>query len=170
MKAYWNSLNDRERWMLGVGVACCVAYLFYVLIYAPLHNAVADKSLQLAEKQTTLAWMQQARLEHKATETPQTLTNSQLLTLLANQLRSTSFQQFPYQLEQTGVGDIQLSFAQVPFNDFITWLWSINKKYTVSIKQFNAEHTDLGGVAKVMVVVTAAARHGRPKAEARSPR
>jgi len=155
VKAYWQNLNDRERWMLGLGVTFCIFYLFYLVVYAPLTTAIDDKSKQLREKQETLAWMQQIRHQPKTTHAPQSLTNTQLLTLIANQLRNTSFKQFPYQLQQTGVGEIQLSFDQVPFNPFMVWLWSLNQKYVVSIKQFSADHTDVAGVVKLMVVIAA---------------
>ncbi|WP_133128016.1 type II secretion system protein GspM [Legionella nagasakiensis] len=155
MNTYWNNLNDRERWTLGLGGLVCFFYLFYLLFYSPLTNAVKEKSQQIAEKKETLAWMQQVRMQYKAGKVPEALSNTQLLTLLANQLNHTSFQQFPYQLQQTGVGDIQLSFAQVPFNPFLQWLWSLNKNYAISMKQLSVERGDAQGVVKMQVVITA---------------
>ena len=152
-KIYWSNLNERERWTLGLGVVFCVFYMFYLLIYAPLANAVHNKSQLLIEKQETLAWMQQVRLEHKANKAPQTLTSSKLLTVLADQLNTTSFKQFPYHLQQTGVSDIQLIFDEVPYNAFIAWVWSVNEKYTISIKQLNIEHTDVPGVVKLTIII-----------------
>lgn len=153
VKAYWISLNERERWILGLGVIFCVVYLFYLLIYSPLANAVHNKSQQFLEKQETLVWMQQVRQQYKNKKAPQVLTSSKLLTVLADQLNATSFKRFPYQLQQTGVSDIQLIFDQVPYNGFITWLWSINEKYTISIKQLNIERTDTPGVVKLVLVI-----------------
>ena len=154
MKTYWTNLNNREQWMLGFGGVCCGFFLLYLLLYAPLINAVHNKTQQLIEKQETLVWMQQARLQRKTAKVPQVLNNSQLLTVLADHLKSTSFHRLPYQLQQTGSGDIQLSFDQVPYNAFITWLWSISRQYAFSIKQFNAERTDTPGVVKLMLTVT----------------
>ena len=51
MRAYWESLNNRERLMLSVGVVCLVCYLLYAFIYAPLTKAVHEKTNQLVEKQ-----------------------------------------------------------------------------------------------------------------------
>ena len=153
MKTYWNNLNERERWTLGFGGVCCFFFLLYLLLYAPLINAVHDKTQQLAEKQETLAWLQQARLQHKTVKAAQTLSSSQLLSVLANKLKSTSFHGFSYQLQQTGAGDIQLSFDQVPYNAFVTWLWTVSQNYAFSIKQLNAERTDTPGVVKLMVTI-----------------
>ena len=153
MNVYWSNLNERERWILSLGALFCVLYLFYLLIYSPLTSAVHDKSQQLAEKQETLVWMQHVRQQYKIKKAPETLTSSKLLTVLAEQLNATSFKQFPYQLQQTGASDIQLIFEKVPYNAFMSWLWSINEKYTISIKQLNAERTDTPGVVKLMIVI-----------------
>ena len=97
--------------------------------------------------------MQQVRQQSKNTKAPQTLTSSNLLTVLADQLNKSSFKQYPYQLQQTGVSDIQLIFDQVPYNAFIAWVWSVNEKYTISIKQLNVEHTELPGIVKLMMII-----------------
>lgn len=155
MKTYWYNLNDRERWMLGVGFFCCFFYLFYALLYSPLSTAVYNQSQQLSEKQLTLAWMEQVRHQHVTTKELNVLTSSKLLAVLATQLKSSSFRHFPYQLEQTGAGDIQLSFEQVPYNAFVSWVWSISGQYAFTIKQLNAERTDTPGVVKALIVLTA---------------
>ena len=154
MKAYWSQLNERERWMVGLGAMFCVIYLFYMLIYAPLARAVHNQSQQLLEKQETLVWMQQVRQQYKAKTAPQTLTSSKLLTVLDEQLNKTSFKHFPYQLQQTGASDIQLSFDKVPYQALMSWIWSLNEKYTLSIKQLNVERTDVPGVVKLMIVIS----------------
>lgn len=153
MKTYWNNLNERERWMLAGVAVFIVLYLMYLLIYAPLKQAIHDKSQQLVEKQETLVWMQQVAKQYKAKKAPENLSSSQLLTVLASQLSNTSFKQFTYQLQQTGTSDIQLVFDKVPYNLFVAWLWTISEKYAISIKQFNVEKTDTPGVVKMMIVI-----------------
>ena len=155
MKAYLSNLNERERWIVILGAVALCFFVFYWLVYAPLMASIAEQSLQIKAKQTTLDWMQTVRSQHTSTEKPQSLSNSQLLTLLANQLRSTSFKGFTYQIQQMGSGDIQLSYEQVPFNVFITWFWELNKKYTIHMKQFSAEHTATPGLAKILLVLSA---------------
>ena len=157
MKAYWNNMNERERWMLGIGGVFLFFYVFYLLLYAPLTQSVHDKTQQLIENQETLAWMQQVSRHYKAKNPPKKLTNSKLLTVLAKQLNISSFKQFPYQLQQTGVSDIQLVFDKVPYNAFVAWLSSMSEKYAISIKQLNAEKTATPGVVKMMVILNSPA-------------
>ena len=154
MIAHWNNLNDRERWMLGLGGVCFVVFLFYLLVYSPLVGGISEKSQQLIEKQDILAFLQKAKQQQTGIQA-QVLSPSQLLTVLAEQLNNSSFHRNPYQLQQTGSGDIQLSFDEVPFNAFLSWLWSMNEKYVFSIQQLNAERTATPGVVKMILMIRA---------------
>ena len=153
IKIYWGNLNERERVTLIVGIVFCVGYFFYLLIYSPLSSAVQNQSKVLLEKQETYAWMKQVSSQHQLKQAPKALSSSKLLSVLAFQLKSTSFKQFPYQLQQTGASDIQLSFDRVPYTAFVAWLWSINEKYTLAIKQLNIEKTSTAGVIQLTLVI-----------------
>ncbi|WED42093.1 type II secretion system protein M [Legionella cardiaca] len=150
---YWNNLNERERWMVSIAAVCIGAYLFYLLVYSPLVTAVSSKAAQLQEKKETLTWMQQVRQQPKNKRVPQSITNAKLLALIGSQLNSGALRKFVYQLQQTGSGDIQLSFEQVPMQPFLSWLWALSNDYTVILKQLSVERTDIPGVVKVTIII-----------------
>ena len=152
---YWNNLNERERWMAAIGSLCVLLYLFYLLLYSPLASSVQTRSKQLLEKKETLAWMQQVRQQPRNQKSVQVISNAKLLALIGNQLTANNFRQFTYQVQQTGTGDIQLSFDRVPYNQFLSWLWSLANDYSITLKQFIIERTDTPGIVKVMLVITA---------------
>lgn len=153
MKTYWTQLNERERWMVSLGILCSGLYLLYLVIYLPLVNSVKTQTEQLIEKQSTLTWMRQVQRQHKTLAARKALSNTQLLTLIAKQLRHTSFQNYPYQLQQTGSGDVQLVFKQVPFNAFLMWLWSLHSQNKMSIKELRAERGDVSGITSMQVII-----------------
>jgi general secretion pathway protein M len=155
MKAYLSTLNEREKGMLIVGLICLILYCYYWFLYAPLSNQVNQKSLQLVEKTSTLTWMKTVKLQRQKFKPKQVVDNSQLLTILARELKKEFSVKFPYQLQQTGAGDIQLTFDAVPFNLFIGWLKKLNERYAITLKQLNAEHTPTAGVAHILVLLTA---------------
>jgi general secretion pathway protein M len=150
---YWNNLNERERLLLIIASACCLFFLFYLLIYSPLVDGVQNKTGQLIEKQDTLAFLRKARMQQKTIKKVQVLSQGNLLTVLTEQLTTSSFHQSRYQLQQTASGDIQLSFDAVPFNPFMHWLWSMNENYSFLVKQFHAEHTVTPGVVKLVLTI-----------------
>ena len=150
--SHWTNLNERERWTLGVGIIFCCIFLFYYVIYSPLITAVQVNSQQLIEKQETLTWMQQIRQEHPTQTVSKSVTSAQFLTVLDDRLAKSSFKQFNYQLQQTGISDIKLSYDQVPYTAFMDWLRVFNQEYSFTTKQFTVESTDTPGVVKMMVI------------------
>ncbi|CZG87731.1 GspM family type II secretion system protein LspM [Legionella pneumophila] len=154
MKTYLNTLNDREKWMVIVAGVSLFIYGYYLLLYAPLSNQVNQKSTQLIEKTETLEWMKQVRMQKRSAKRKESVDNSQLLTMLASQLKNNKTLKFPYQLQQTGSGDVQLTFDAVPFQNFIQWLAKINEVYSISIKQFDVEKTSTPGVTRLMIILS----------------
>lgn len=151
---HWTNLNERERWTLGLGTGFCFLYLLYYFLYSPLVTAVHTHSQQWIEKQETLRWMQQIRQEYPQEKTAKSLTGSQFLTVLDDYLDKTSFRQFNHELQQTGVGDIKLSYDQVPYVLFFDGLRTFNQEYVFSVKQLTVESTDTPGVVKLAIVLS----------------
>lgn len=151
---YWKSLNEREQGSLGFAGLFCIIYLFYLVIYSPLISAVANKDLQLQDKRETLAWMQKIQQQYRQiSKKTQAIDNSKLLSLIASELGKPAFSAFPYQMQQTGSGDIELSFEKIPYNAFITWLWEISHHYTIHIKELHIEHSETPGIVKLNLLI-----------------
>lgn len=156
MKNYLNTLNEREKWMVILAGLSLFIYCYYLFLYAPLANKLTQKKAQLIEKTETLAWMQKVKQEgHTSKKAKQTIDNSQLLTLLATQLKDNPTLKVPYQLQQTSSGEIQLTFDAVPFQLFMDWLAKINDKYTVNVKQFDVQHSETPGITKLTIMISA---------------
>lgn len=155
MIEHWNNLSTRDRITASIGGICLISYLFYLLIYSPLTLAVATNTKNLKEKQETLAWMQAVQKNKPTGKTKKEVGASKLLAQFSSNLKKTTFTQFPYQLQQTSSGDIQLSFAEVPFNLFVNWLKETNEQYVIIIKSLNTSRTDKPGVVKLSVTMAA---------------
>ncbi|MBA4697379.1 MAG: type II secretion system protein M [Legionella sp.] len=149
MKHLLTNLNARERYFLGIGLSCLCVYLLYACIYSPLVSAVHDKTAQLLEKQETLQWMEEVRHASKLQHKTNKLTQANLLVLMNTQLNRPEFRTFPYQLQQTGIGDIQLSFEKVPFALFLSWFWELSRKNAIQLKQIQVNRTDTPGIVKL---------------------
>ena len=154
MMSFWKKLSERDQWVLGLGLVCITFYLILEIIVFPLSKAVDARVLAVKEKQTLLTWMERVRLtsgEHKA---PAHLDASKLLSALSEGLDKTSFHSFPHQLQQTGDEELQLTFDAVPYNAYVTWLFSMRKQYAFSIKQLNVKETKTPGVVNAILVIT----------------
>lgn len=154
MNAWWANLSERDRWAAGLGAAFLLCYLFYLLVYSPLMASVVFKRDQLLEKKQTLAWMQQVQDEAGSGKTAESITRNKLLTVMATRLDNGPLKPFRYLLQQTGQGEISLSFDAVPYSDFLTWLWELSQEYAISLEQFSVERTATPGVVKSMVLIS----------------
>lgn len=150
----WNNLNPREKWTLLGGIVCVFFYSYYYFLYAPIHTKLLQNQAFLTEKMETLTWMQSAK-HQKIPKTKKTISNNELLTFLTNKLKENSNANFPYQLEQTHNGDIQLSFEEIPFDLFMNWLVKLNNQYTIFIKQLVVNKAKTAGVTKLTIVLGA---------------
>lgn len=152
MKAHWQQLNERDQAAVAIAAVCVIAYLLYVVVFAPLSTMVSQARTHWKEKTNTLIWMQRAQQNYSHEKRPQTVEAGNLLSLLTQVLKQTSFQRFPYQLAQTNTGEIQLSFEDVPYNAFIAWLRDQSSRYTLTIKSMDMNKTKVAGVVKVSVI------------------
>ncbi|KGP63033.1 general secretion pathway protein GspM [Legionella norrlandica] len=155
MKNYLNTLNEREKWMVIAAGLSLFIYSYYLFLYAPLSHQIKQKSAQLIEKMETLEWMKRVKTQGRPSRKKQSVENSQLLTILSSQLKNNKTLKFPYQLQQTGSGDIQLTFDTVPFQHFIQWLAKINEEYFLNIKQLEVDRTEAPGITRLMIILAA---------------
>lgn len=148
----WQQLNERERNLLRWGGVFLGVYLSYA-IYACLSEAVTENTQSFAEKKETLAWIKQAETQFQAKKTSATLDKSKGLTVLSEQLKSASFHAFPYQLQQLNEDELQLSFEKVPYNACLAWLALMSKKYGITVKELQADRTEIQGLVKLRLIV-----------------
>lgn len=149
IKQFWANLSERDKLVSSVGGIVLLIYLFYIAIYAPLTNAVEVKSKLWIEKTETLNWMRQQTNVKRVPKGHE----GNLLTIFSNELKHTSFSQFQYQLQQTGVAHIQLSFNEVPFVELLTWLRKLNEEYSMEITELSATPAKTAGLVKLRLVV-----------------
>lgn len=148
IKSYWFHLSERDRLVLSIGGMVVLVYLFYLLIYAPLIDAVETQSKQWIEKKETLAWMKrQSKVKPQLKQA-----DRNLLSLFSTQLKQASFSQFPYQLQQSGPDHVALSFDGVPYVEFLMWLRKLNQHYTMNLSELTVVRTQTSGVVKMNVL------------------
>lgn len=154
LKEYFDDLNERERKLVIIAGIFLGIFLFYTLIYSPIKSAVSSKKQLLIENKETLNWMEGVYKKHNDFNSPELLSSEKLLTVLSNSLRDSNLKDFAYQLEQTSNDDIRLSFANVPYNNLMDWLWSFCGRYGLSVKSFLASSKHSNGIVSVNVVLS----------------
>jgi general secretion pathway protein M len=155
VKSYLSNLNERERWMVISATLCVFVYVYYFFLYSPIVSRVEERQSQLLEKTQTLQWMNKVKDQKNSGTVKKNIDNGQLLTLLSTQLKNHGTIKFPFQLQQTSSGEIQLNFEQISFNLFVEWLAQLNNKYKINIKQFDINKTPIPGIVQLMIILSA---------------
>ena len=60
MRAWFDSLEVRERMMLAAGSALLVLFLLYVLVWSPIHSGYDALRNTVEEQRATAVWMQKS--------------------------------------------------------------------------------------------------------------
>lgn len=152
IKNHFEQLNTREQIMVSVTSVIVIFYLVYLFIFEPITVAQSEALKQLQEKRETLAWMQQVKHHAGQSSRQKVQDTSQLLAIITEQLSQSGLKPFPYQLQQSGGGNVQLSYEKVPFNPFIEWMISFQADYSITVQQLTATKQDQEGMVKLTVV------------------
>jgi general secretion pathway protein M len=150
---FWDELGERDRRMLMICAVFVGLYLSYKM-YSSTAGLVQQNRRVLSEKKAVLLWMEAAE-KQRATQQkgPEVLDGSKGLTVFSEALKKTSFHTFPYQLQQLGEGELQLSFESVPYNAFLAWLSSMDARYAMRIQSFNAEKKEKTGLVHLTLII-----------------
>ncbi|WP_100658552.1 type II secretion system protein GspM [Alteromonas flava] len=54
----FKALTEREQWIVLVAIVVSIVGLFYLLIWAPLNNAITQSQVQIERQQELLSWVQ----------------------------------------------------------------------------------------------------------------
>lgn len=140
MKAWWEGLGQRERWLLLGGVAGTLLLLVYALVWEPFHSRLQALRHTVAEQRAEIAWMRQAASEVKRlTETvstpqaPRRLDGRSLLTLVDQTARAAGLGSAVKRVEPQGEEMIRIRLEQVEFDEMVRWLGGLRTEYGVQI-------------------------------------
>lgn len=133
MKAWFLSLEERERYILIGGAAVAAVVLLWWLVLAPLRDGTAELRESVAEKQALLLDLR--RVESVASDpgAPERSAAGQSLVVLVD----STAQAFGLALPRTrpdGLNGINVSFQSVSFDALLAWLIELDTTHGVRVE------------------------------------
>lgn len=130
MKAWWNQLSNRERWLVGGGSVLTLLLIVYALIWQPFQKELGRLRQTVAEQRADLAWMRQAAIEAKRLENVQAGPKSQLpegvrrslLIVVDQSARAAGLGTAVKRVEPQGDDRVRIWLEQAGFDQLIGWL------------------------------------------------
>lgn len=143
MKQWWQQLQMRERWIVGIGVICLIFALGYRLGWVNYQQLREQQQGLLARQQQTLRWLK--------THSPVLNQSSSSITALpfaqaANQAADT-LQITIMRIHQAH--DYQLTLAPLSFNRLLRYLQVMQHQYGYRAIDVSVQASDSPGMVRV---------------------
>lgn len=145
-RQWWSGLQERERWILGLGALVVTGSIAYLLL-DPLFSGVSERVQRVADKEALLAWMQRgaARLPQAGkTQAPPTT-----LVVVINKTTQAAGIGPPYLKQTQPVGETgakaQAQFDAVPFDTLMAWLAQLSSHDGVRVESAQLDKTGRPG-------------------------
>jgi type II secretory pathway component PulM len=154
LKQKWQSLNQREQWIVKIAAVFIGILLIYYLIVAPLSDATSTVQAELAYQRDLLSWIEprvnalqgQAASGQSAT---QNITQAELLPTIDSRLKNTEFANTVEQVTQTNTNDVRITFKDVPFDALMDWLETQWKTSRITVDTIDVQKGDKLGLTNI---------------------
>lgn len=158
IRAWWDSLLERERRILSIGGVLVGIFLLYVVIWSPLSNAVSNAKTRAQSQQQLLRYLQNAEkliAQYKALgiATHAEITRADLLSEAQETLSKQGLSSFLKQVQQPTSNQLSLTFDAVPFDHLMAWLENLTTTRGVKVLQLSATRLPEMGMVEVKVVL-----------------
>ncbi len=127
LKQWFNSLPQKEQWMVsGTGLLIFVT-LFYLIIWEPVHVGLQQEKQKQQSQNEILLWMQQASTEVNTLRASGGRSNirdkNKPTTLVIEQtINNAGLKASVSKIESSGNNGARVTLNEAPFNQILVWL------------------------------------------------
>ncbi|MEM9172320.1 MAG: type II secretion system protein GspM [Pseudomonadota bacterium] len=156
MKAWFDDLQPRERWVLMIGAVVLTLTLVYAFLLQPFNENYARAVNDIENKQQLLA--DSRRLlkpgNTASVQTPAGMTPTQSLTLvIANTVNANGLGRAYRSSTPTNDDGIRVSLQDAAFDDVVTWLGQLDRDDGIAVVSGNfSARADVGRVDASLVL------------------
>ncbi len=151
MRAWFDSLEQRERLVLSGGAVLVVLIVVWFFIWAPLRSGAADLDDAVAEKHQMLATLQRAQA--LGGSAPAVAATQSLVLLVDQTHRSHGLTGTLSRNQPDGTDGIRVTFQAASFDSLVTWLVALQRSYGVAVESANFDGTRQAGLVSATLVL-----------------
>ncbi len=145
LKAKWESLNEREQRLVGIGGTALLVAIFYWGLWQPLGDSMARSQKLLQKQQATNNWAKEAVVKLKSSSG-----TSQNGASLSQIINSTA-RRFNVQIGRMNPKGDQLNLLveEIVFNDLLKWIAHLEQSQGVKIINLDVSELEQPGKVRV---------------------
>jgi general secretion pathway protein M len=156
VKSWFDSLSERERWMVIAVAAALVIFLFYLIVVQPLLSANRELHEAVETGHRDYAWMTSRAVEAKslllAGPSGQREDDRTLIARVTSELRTKDIN--PKQVRPEGESRLNLTFEEVVFVDLMERLEYLHTAYDIRVAKASLEPGGGPGLVNVRLTLT----------------
>ncbi len=152
LKTWFNSLPQKERWMVsGTGLLIFIT-LFYLIIWEPVHVGLQEEQQKQQSQREVLYWMQQAATEVKtlrASGNRSTIRDKNKPTTLVIEqaINNAGLKSSVSKIESSGNNGARVTLNEASFNQILVWLNTLSTHNGIQVVSANIERGSKPGRA-----------------------
>lgn len=151
MRAWLDSLEQRERLVLSSGAVLVVLIVSWFFIWTPLRSGAAELDDAVAEKHQMLATLQRAQA--LGGFAPVGAATQSLVLLVDQTHRSHGLIRTLSRNQPDGADGIRVTFQAASFDSLVTWLVALQRSYGVAVESANFDGTRQAGLVSATLVL-----------------
>jgi type II secretory pathway component PulM len=127
LKQWFNSLPQKEQWMVSATGLLIFVTLFYLVIWEPVHVGLQQEKQKQQSQNEILLWMQQAATEAntlRASGGRSTIRDKNKPTTLVIEqtINNAGLKASVSKIESSGNNGARVTLSEAPFNQILVWL------------------------------------------------
>lgn len=157
MRDWFDSLEPRERVMVGVAFVFVLFAVYWFAVWQPLGRAQAGLEARIENWQTSLAELRPlaARLPSGDAARPARAgANQSLVVIVDNTLRSRGLYASLQRSQPTTTNGIRVEFNDIAFDDLVLWLGELGARYGLHVQSASFSQSSSNNPGRINAAVT----------------
>lgn len=148
MKVWWNGLNKREQKLVASLSLVVIVFIFYSLVWTPLHENIEKGEQKLQRQQALLTFVIQETAKYAAADKNNSnQASSGSLSSIIN--RSANKNDITIARVQPQNNDVQVWIDNVAFEKLLKWLAHLSNNENIHVKAIDLSKSDDEGQVRV---------------------
>ena len=144
LRAWYQSLQQREQRMLQAGAAALVAMLLYAAVLHPYISGKQRLQQHIGNQRDLIAWMRPAaaQIQSLRGQQPSGMPAGQsLLAVVDKSASDAGFGAALKQIQTGNDGSVRLQMQGVAFDGMVRWLGSLQQRYGITVREMTAQRS-----------------------------
>lgn len=146
MSNWWQSLSERDRGILRLGIYLSAALLFWAFLWDPASQSRRSLRTQVSEAEANLAYMHAAAAQLQSLHAGGSATvfdrgGRSLLALADGTARDARLGHAVKRIEPVSAGRINIWLEAAEFDQVVVWLEQLQSAYGVRVEEYSLQRT-----------------------------